>query len=181
MGILAGFFGKKIDFIFSQCMDISLAFPSLLLAIGISIVLPAGFFSIVLALSLAGWAPFARLIRSQTLMIKKNDYLLAGIVLGSSSWTRCVKHILPNCLSLMITSATLNMGSFMLAESGLSFLGLGISPPYPTLGGMVSSGRDFLFVSPWIPLIPGFLIGGLVLFCNYLGEWVQKMNDPKRN
>jgi peptide/nickel transport system permease protein len=179
LGLLSGYYGNKTDLILNQITDIALAFPTLLLAIGITVILPPGFFSILLALSLASWGDFARLIRSQTLILKNAPFVMAAKVLGTSSWSICFRHILPNCFSLIVVSASLKLGSFMLAESGLSFLGLGLPPPNPTLGGMIAAGRDYLMTSPWIPLIPGILIAGIVLLANVLGEILQKKMDPK--
>ena len=179
VGLIAGYFGGKIDLICTQVIDISLAFPSLLLAIGFSIILPAGWFSVITALAVTGWASFARIIRSQTLVLKKNDYITAARSLGSSNLKIMFYHILPNCLNLIIVTSTMKMGSFMLAESGLSFLGLGVPPPYPTLGGMISSGRDYLFSSPWITILPGILIAIIVLIANMLGERIAVILNPK--
>ncbi len=180
LGLLSGYYGGKTDLVLNQLVDIALAFPALLLAIGITVVLPPGVFSVLLALGLASWGDFARLIRSQTLVLKNAPFVLAAKVLGSSSRSICFRHILPNCFSLIVVSASLKMGTFMLAESGLSFLGLGLPPPSPTLGGMIAAGRDHLMTSPWIPLIPGILIAGIVLLANFLGEMLQKKMDPKR-
>lgn len=180
MGVLSGYMKGKIDLFISQIINLSLAFPSLLLAIAISIILPQGIFSVILALTLTGWASFARIIRSQVLIIRNAEYILAAKTLGSSKWQIMYKHILPNCLNIIIVSFSLQLGSFMLAESGLSFLGLGILQPYPTLGGMISLGRDYLFTAPWIPIFPGFLIGFIVLLCNSAGDKLQSIIDPKR-
>ena len=181
LGLFAGFWGGKIDIFICQCIDISLAFPSLLLAIGITVVLPPGFFSVVIALGLTGWASFTRLIRSETLVLKNMDYVSASKSLGGDSFYIVFRHILPNCVYLLIISISLQLGSFMLAESGLSFLGLGIPQPNPTLGGMIASGKDYLYSSPWIPLFPGILIALIVLFVNLIGDGIQKQLDPKRN
>lgn len=181
LGLIAGYWGGKVDLLICQCIDISLAFPSLLLAIGITVVLPPGFFSVVLALGLTGWASFTRLIRSETMVLKNMDYVLASKSLGGNSLYIVIRHVLPNCIYLLIVSISLQLGSFMLAESGLSFLGLGIPQPNPTLGGMIASGKDYLYTSPWIPLFPGILIALIVLFVNLIGDGIQKQLDPKRN
>lgn len=179
LGLLSGYYGGKTDLLISQLIDVSLAFPSLLLAIGLSIILPQSGYSVIIAISLTGWAGFARLIRSHSLVLKHAEYVLASKSLGSSNLKIIFTHILPNSFFLLIVSASLRLGSFMLAESGLSFLGLGVPPPYPTLGGMISSGRDYLLHSPWIPLFPGILIGVIVLACNLFGEELQKVFNPK--
>jgi peptide/nickel transport system permease protein len=179
LGLFAGYYSGKTDLILTQIMNLALAFPSLLLAIGISVVLPAGFFSIVMALSLAGWGDFGRLIRGQTFVLKNKEYVTAAKALGSPSLKIIFRHILPNCIPLLIVSVSMKLGTFMLAEAGLSFLGLGIPAPYPTLGGMISSGRDMLITSPWIPLLPGLLISFMVLAFNLLGEILQTILDPR--
>jgi ABC-type dipeptide/oligopeptide/nickel transport system permease subunit len=180
LGLLAGYFGGKTDLLISRLIDVALAFPSLLLAIGISVVLPPGGLSVVVAISMTGWASFARLLRSRTIVLKRADYAVAGKVLGSSSFRILFRHVFPNCAAVLVVSASLKLGSFMLAESGLSFLGLGVPPPYPSLGWMIASGRDYLITAPWVPLLPGILIAALVLAANLAGESLEKHLDPKR-
>ncbi|EKD27306.1 MAG: hypothetical protein ACD_79C00764G0001 [uncultured bacterium] len=181
IGLISGYFEGKTDLVITQVVDIALAFPSLLLAIGISIILSSGVFSVIIAITISGWAGFARLLRSHVLVLKKADYILAAKALGSSHYKIILKHIIPNSIFLIIVSCSLRLGSFMLAEAGLSFLGLGVPAPYPTLGGMISSGRDYLLISPWMPLIPGLVIGIIVLLCNIMGDEIQKIYDPKGN
>lgn len=179
LGLISGFFGGIIDLIISYIIDIALAFPSLLLAIGISIVLPQGLLSTILSISLTSWAGIARVIKNETSIIKNFDYVLSARALGTSKFKIILKHILPNCMPLIIISTTLQLGTLMLAESGLSFLGLGIPAPYPTLGGMISSGRDCLLLYPWIPILPGIIIALIVLLSNVFGELIQNMLNPR--
>lgn len=181
MGLLAGYFGGVVDYICNALIDLALSFPSLLLAVGITVILPPGALSVVLALSLIGWADFARLTRGQVQVLRTSGFVMAAKSLGSSSMRICFSHILPHCLPVLIVAAFMKMGAFLLAEAGLSFLGIGIAPPTPTLGAMVADGRNFIATHPWIPLFPGFCLALMVLFSNFMGEYLQQILDPKSN
>jgi ABC-type dipeptide/oligopeptide/nickel transport system permease subunit len=178
VGALAGYFRGKTDIIITMLIDLVLAFPSLLLAIGISVALPPGIMSVFLALTLVGWAPFARLIRGIVLSLRESQFVDAAKVIGCSPLRILFLHIIPNCLPITIVAASLKIGSFILSESALSFLGLGIQPPTPTWGSMVSLNRTYLLSSPWMIIFPGLAIMVTVLVFNILGDFLRDYLDP---
>lgn len=178
-GLIAGYFGGKTDSILSQFFDIFLAFPSLLLAIGISAVMPAGLTSAMLAITLVGWAGFARLVRGITLSLKEQTYVEASRALGATPARILYKHILPNALPLVVVAGSLRVGGFILLEAALSFLGLGVQPPTPTWGSMISLNRAFINSAPWMVIFPGIAISITVISFNILGDFLRDKLDPR--
>lgn len=175
VGTVAGFYGGSFaDKVLSALIDIDLAFPSLLLAIAVSVVLPPGIWSVFIALALAGWGTFARLIRSLVLSLKQADYVTLSTAMGCSDTHIVVRHIIPGCLSSLIVAGGLKIGTFILGEAGLSFLGIGVLPPAPTWGGMVSLGRAFLSDAPWMSFFPGLAIALTVLSVNIAGDYLKE-------
>jgi len=179
LGLLGGFFGRPIDSFAMIAADVTLAFPSLLLAIAISVVLPPGVTSVFIALAVVGWPTFARLSRSVVFSIKQSEYFSAAVAVGCPGQRLVLKHILPNCLPLLIVAASLRLGGFMLGEAALSFLGLGVQPPTASWGSMISHGRDFLHSAPWITLFPGIAIALTIVSMNILGDSLRDYLDPK--
>jgi peptide/nickel transport system permease protein len=178
-GLLAGYFGNRVDAVLSQFFDIFLAFPSLILAIGISAVMPAGLFSAMLAITLVGWAGFARLVRGITLSLKEQTYVEASRALGATRARILSRHILPNALPLIIVAGSLRVGGFILLEAALSFLGLGVQPPTPTWGSMISLNRAFINSAPWMVIFPGIAISVTVISFNILGDFLRDKLDPR--
>ncbi len=178
-GLIAGYFGGKVDVFFSQIFDIFLAFPSLLLAIGISAVMPPGLTSAMLAITLVGWAGFARLVRGVTLSLKEQTYVEASQALGASSARILYRHILPNALPLILVAGSLRVGGFILLEAALSFLGLGVQPPTPTWGSMISLNRAYINSAPWMVIFPGLAISITVISFNILGDFLRDKLDPR--
>jgi len=178
LGAFAGYLRGKVDTVITVVIDLMLAFPSLLLAIGISVTLPPGIFSVFLALTLVGWAPFARLIRGVVLSLRELQFVDAAKAIGCSPLRILFLHILPNCLPLTIVVASLKIGSFILSESALSFLGLGVQPPLPTWGSMVSLNRTYLLSCPWMIIFPGLAIMVTVLVFNIIGDSLRDYLDP---
>jgi len=178
-GLIAGYFGGAIDAFFSQVFDIFLAFPSLLLAIGISAVMPPGLTSAMLAITLVGWAGFARLVRGITLSLKEQTYVEASQALGASSTRILYRHILPNALPLILVAGSLRVGGFILLEAALSFLGLGVQPPTPTWGSMISLNRVYINSAPWMVIFPGLAISITVISFNVLGDFLRDKLDPR--
>ncbi len=179
VGLLGGYFSGPVDSFFQMLTDITLAFPGLLLAIGITIVLPPGFFSVLAALSLVGWSSIARVIRGETLVLKRREFVEAGRAAGSSHFRIMLRHVLPNCLPLILVVASLKVGSFILAESALSFLDLGVRPPAAAWGFMISAGREYLKSVPWISFFPGLALALTVIACNLLGDAARDYLDPR--
>ena len=178
-GLIAGYFGGKVDALFSQVFDIFLAFPSLLLAIGISAVMPAGLTSAMLAITLVGWAGFARLVRGITLSLKEQTYVEASRALGATPARILYRHILPNALPLILVAGSLRVGGFILLEAALSFLGLGVQPPTPTWGSMISLNRAYINSAPWMVIFPGLAISVTVISFNILGDFLRDKLDPR--
>ncbi len=179
IGLIGGFSGGPGDSFAVGLTDVTLAFPSLLLAIAISVVIPAGLLSVFIALSLVGWPTFARLSRSIFLSIKQAEYYTAATAAGCSSFRLIIRHALPNCVPLLIVAATLRLGGFMLGEAALSFLGLGVQPPTASWGSMISHGRDFLHSAPWITIFPGIALALTVMAVNLLGDSLRDFLDPR--
>ena len=178
-GLVAGYFGGRTDTLLSQLFDIFLAFPSLLLAIGISAIMPAGLVSAMLAITLVGWAGFARLMRGITLTLKEQTYVEASRALGATPARVLARHILPNALPLLIVAGSMRVGGFILLEAALSFLGLGVQPPTPTWGSMISLGRSYITTAPWIVIVPGLAISVTVISFNILGDFLRDKLDPR--
>ncbi len=178
-GLIAGYFGRTVDAFFSQGFDIFLAFPSLLLAIGISAVMPPGLTSAMLAITLVGWAGFARLVRGITLSLKEQTYVEASRALGASPARILYRHILPNALPLILVAGSLRVGGFILLEAALSFLGLGVQPPTPTWGSMISLNRAYINSAPWMVIFPGLAISITVISFNILGDFLRDKLDPR--
>jgi ABC-type dipeptide/oligopeptide/nickel transport system permease subunit len=178
-GLIAGYFGGRTDIILSQIFDIFLAFPSLLLAIGISAVMPPGLVSAMLAITLVGWAGFARLVRGLALSLKEQTYVEASRALGARPSRILYKHILPNALPLILVAGSLRVGGFILLEAALSFLGLGVQPPTPTWGSMISLNRAYNNSAPWMVIFPGLAISITVISFNILGDFLRDKLDPR--
>lgn len=174
LGLVAGFFRGKTDLIVQFFTDLTLSFPALLLAIGITVVLPPGLFSIIVSLSLVGWAPFARIVRGLVLELRELSFVEAARSLGSRSSSILKKHLLPNLAPVLLVTATMKVGGFILNEAALSFLGLGPDPSTPSWGSMVHLGLDFIRYQPWIAFFPGLAIFLTVAAFNLLGEELQK-------
>ncbi|MHB8845931.1 MAG: ABC transporter permease [Nitrospirota bacterium] len=178
-GLLAGYYGGKVDLVLAQVFDIFLAFPSLILAIGISAIMPPGLASAMLAITLVSWAGFARLVRGMTLSLKEQTYIEASRAIGASTGRVLFRHILPNALPLLLVAGSLRVGGFILLEAALSFLGLGVQPPTPTWGSMISLNRSFINSAPWMVIFPGMAISVTVISFNIIGDFLRDKLDPR--
>ena len=178
-GLIAGYFGSRTDLVLSQVFDVFLAFPSLILAIGISAVMPPGLYSAMLAITLVSWAGFARLVRGMTLSLKEQAYVEASRAIGATTGRILFRHILPNALPLLLVAGSLRIGGFILLEAALSFLGLGVQPPTPTWGSMISLNRSFINSAPWMVIFPGLAISLTVIAFNILGDFLRDKLDPR--
>ncbi len=178
-GLLAGYHGGRTDMVLSQVFDIFLAFPSLLLAIGIGTVMPPGLFSAMLAITLVSWSGFARIVRGLTLTLKEQTYVEASRAIGASTGRVLFRHILPNALPLLLVAGSLRVGGFILLEAALSFLGLGVQPPTPTWGSMISLNRSFINSAPWMVIFPGLAISVTVIAFNIVGDFLRDKLDPR--
>ena len=177
LGIVCGYFGGKTDFILNALIDVMLAFPYLLLAIGIAAALGPGIRSVLIALVTAGWASTARLVRSIVIRAKTADYITASRGLGASHKRIIITHILPAIMPDILIIFTLAAASSVLAESSLSFLGLGVQPPEPSLGQMVRQGAVYINIAPWWSLFPGLAIAMAVFGLNLTGDFLRDTID----
>lgn len=179
LGIIAGYAGGTIDSALMRTMDILFAFPVLLLAITVVVILGAGTLTTVLAIGIVYVPIFARIARGPTLVVREQAYVEAAKVIGLQPLRIIVRHILPNVSTPILVQATINLATAILFESALSFLGLGTQPPYPSLGLMVSEGRNYLELSPWPTVFPGLAIVLAVLGFNLVGDALQEILDPR--
>ena len=179
LGLMAGYFGGIIDEIIMRITDIVTSIPYLLLALIIVIVLGQNFGVIVLVLALASWPGIVRLVRGQALQLRELDYAALARVAGSSTPRILYAHILPGVSNTIVVATTLQVGSIILAEAILSFLGAGIPPPTPSWGSMVSDGRSYLGSAWWVAFFPGMAIFLTVMSFNFIGDWLRDRWDPR--
>lgn len=180
LGLLAGFLGGWWDRIISRIVDIMLAFPFLLLAIAVSAVVEEpSLKSVIIALGFASFPSYVRLVRGCVLSIKQEQFVDAARSIGVSRRRIMLRHILPNLFGTLLVYGTLRVSTAILAESGLSFLGLGPQPPTPTWGNMLSDGREYLLFYAWLPLFPGLAILITVMGFNLLGDGLRDILDPR--
>jgi|SoiMethySBSTD1v2_1073268.scaffolds.fasta_scaffold00144_72 peptide/nickel transport system permease protein len=178
MGSIAGYYGGIVDDVVSRVSDILMAFPGLLLAIAVVAVLGPSLTNVILALTLIGWVGYARLVRGQVLRVRELEYVQAARALGAHTPRILVRHVVPATLPALIVQATLGMGGAILSEASLSFLGLGVQPPTPSWGTMLSYGRSHLLDAPHLTIFPGLAIAVLVLGFNFLGDGLRDALDP---
>ena len=179
IGTVAGYFGGWADAVLMRLTDIFLAFPRLILALALVAVLGPGIENAVLAIALTAWPPYARVARAETLTIRNSDYIAAIRLQGASAPRIILGHVVPMCLPSVIIRVTLDMAGVILIAAGLGFLGLGVQPPQPEWGLMISSGRKFLFEQWWVATMPGLAIFIVSLGFNLLGDGLRDVLDPK--
>jgi len=182
VGMLAGYYeGRWLDTVLMRIVDVGLAFPFLLIVMALGAALErTTAITIFLTLGLTGWVGIARIVRSKTLQVRSLDYVLAARSLGPSTPRILLRHVLPNVAGPIVVIATMLVAQMILAESILSYLGAGISPPTPTWGHMLFEGQDYLTAAPWIAGAPGALILVAVLGFNLLGEGLRDALDPRK-
>ncbi|PYM29865.1 MAG: peptide ABC transporter permease [Candidatus Rokuibacteriota bacterium] len=178
LGILAGYRGGWTDTIIMTMADAQLAFPFILLAIGIIAVLGPSFPTLVVVIGLSGWVDYARVLRSQVLVLRSREFVDAILALGGAVPRIVARHILPNVLSTLVVIATLQLARAIVLEATLSFLGLGIQPPTPSWGGMIQEGREYLDSAWWISIFPGCLLLLTSLVVSRSGDWLRDLLDP---
>ena len=179
LGLIAGYFGGKVDEIIMRSADMILAFPSLLLAVAIIASLGPSLLNALLAICIPWWPWYTRLMRSQVISLKEMPFVESARAIGVSRWRIMFRHILPNCISPIIVQATLDMGFIILALASLGFLGLGTQPPTADWGVMVSDGREFFMKQWWISTFSGAAIFLTVLAFNLVGDGIREAMDPK--
>lgn len=178
-GSLAGYYGGKIDSLIMRFVDMMLAFPTLFLILAVISILEPSIYNIMIIIGLTGWMDVARLVRAEFLSLKERDFVQAAKALGASNLRIIFGHILPNALSPVFVAATFGIAGAILVESGLSFLGLGVQPPNPSWGNIITSGKDNIEVAWWLSLFPGLAILITVLSYNLVGEGLRDSIDPR--
>ena len=179
LGIISGLCGKWIDAILSFLTDVRLSIPTTFIGIIFACILGATPVTTVLVMAITGWSSFCRLVRSQIFQLKGAKFIEASRTLGAGGVRIVFEHILINIASPLIVQATMELGGFILLESTLSFLGLGIQPPGTSLGVMVSNGRDYMLTHWWLAVIPSVMIVVLILEISLIGDWLRDKLDPK--
>ncbi len=180
LGMISGYLGGFVDALIQRSVEAMLALPTILVALVFVFTFGFGFWNVVFILSPFIAARFARMVRGETLSIKERDYVASAKVIGTSKAGIILRHILPNVANTVIVLATLEVGHLILVESSLSFLGVGIPPPNPAWGLMVSEGREYIATAYWISLFPGIAILAAVLSLNLFGDWLRDVLDPRR-
>ncbi|MBM4456916.1 MAG: ABC transporter permease [Chloroflexi bacterium] len=178
VGVLAGFQGGWLDTLLMRLSDVVMAFPSIILAMVVTYTLGASLFTLFIALSVVGWAGAARVVRAQTLSLKERDFVTAARAIGVTRSGTMFRHIVPNCLAPIIVLLTLGIPSAIMAEAGLSFLGVGAQPPTPSWGLMVNEAQQYVFSAPWASILPGVAILITVLAFNFVGDGLRDALDP---
>lgn len=178
LGLWAGFRGGWVDSVIMTLADAQLAFPFILLAIGIIAVLGPSFPTLIVVVGLSGWVAYARILRSQALALRSREFVEAVHGLGGSTARIVCRHVLPNVLSTLVVIATLELARAIVLEATLSFLGLGIQPPTPSWGGMVHEGREYLDSAWWISTFPGLVLMLTSLVVSRTGDWLRDLLDP---
>lgn len=179
LGLVSGYYGGKIDSAIMRVMDILLAFPGIILSLLIVAILGPSLFNCMLAVGFWGIPSYARIIRGEVLSIKEDIYIESARSLGASDLRIIFKHILPNCMAIIIVLSTMRMPGAIMAAAGLSFLGLGAQPPTPEWGRMLSDGRAFIRLAPWMEIFPGLAIFIIVMGLNLLGDGLRDALDPR--
>lgn len=179
LGVVAGYSGGMLDEVIMRITDVFLSFPPLLLAMAISTLLGPNLVNAMIAIAIAWWPWYTRLLRSEAISVRERDYVQAARAMGASPGKIVFRHVLPNCLTPIVIQASMDFGSIMLTSAALSFLGLGAQPPTPEWGLMVSTGRTFFLTHWWIVTFPGLAIFIAVLSFNLVGDGLREILDPK--
>jgi peptide/nickel transport system permease protein len=179
VGLVAGYFGGRLDDFLMRLADVQLAFPFILLAIAVIGVLGPSLRNIIIVIGVSSWVVYARVVRGEVLSIREREYVHAAVALGSRNWRVLMTHVLPNTFTPWLVVATLDMARVIVIESALSFLGLGVQPPTPTWGGMLADGRVYLSTAWWLATFPGLAILVTVLGINLLGDGLRDTLDPR--
>ncbi len=181
LGLVAGYYGKWVDELVMRLADVTLAFPTLLLLIALVAALQPSLGIVFVTIGVVGWAGMARLVRGQVLVVREMEFIQAERALGAADVRILVRHILPSVIAPVVIAGTLGVAGAIMAESSLSFLGLGVQPPTPSWGSMIADGRDLyqLRHAPWTSVFPGLAIGAAVLGFNLFGDALRDALDPR--
>ena len=178
-GLVAGFFGGRADALIMRIVDVFLAIPYILLAMGVVFALGPSLLNVILVMAVTRWVQFARVVRADVLSIREREFVSGARARGNRSGRLLLRHVLPNALTPIIVVATLELAFMIIYESALSFLGLGVQPPTPTWGWMLADGRNYVATAWWLATFPGLAIMLTVLAVNLLGDWLRDTLDPR--
>jgi peptide/nickel transport system permease protein len=179
LGLIAGYYGGRLDALVMRVADTTMAFPIILFAILFVVVLGGSMVTTVFAVALVLWARYARVIRGEVLSLRERDFVAQARVAGCSSSRIMLVHLFPNILNTLVVLLSLQVGWVIIVEASLSFLGAGIPPPTPTWGSMIAEGRDYIATAWWVSFFPGLAILATVLSFNLFGDWLRDALDPK--
>lgn len=179
LGLLAGYFQGRLETVIMRLADVQLAVPTLVLALAVIAVLGPSLRNLIIVLGVTGWVAYARIVRGEVLSVREREFVEAARATGASHARIILRHILPNVTASIIVVSTLRVATVILAEATLSFLGVGVQPPTPTWGGMVSEGRNYITSAWWVSAFPGIAIAVAVLGINLLGDWLRDVLDPR--
>jgi peptide/nickel transport system permease protein len=179
VGLVAGYYGGRVDVALMRVTDATMSFPVILLALILAVTVGPSFVNVVVAIAVVLWARYARVIRGQVLTLMGLDFIAQARIAGAGAWRIITRHLLPNTLNTLIVLVTLQIGYVIIVEASLSFLGAGIPPPTPAWGSMIAEGRDFVTSAWWVSCFPGLAILLVVLAFNLLGDWLRDTLDPK--
>jgi peptide/nickel transport system permease protein len=179
LGLTSAFFGGRVDTLLMRLVDIQMSMPAILLALLLSASLGAGLTSVIVVIAIVFWTSYARVVRGETLSVKQRDFVVMARVLGCPSTRILQKHIFPNVIDSALVVASLQLGTAVMLEASLSFLGLGVQPPAVAWGKMIAEARLYISTAWWLPTFPGVAIMVTVLGANLLGDWLRDKLDPK--
>jgi peptide/nickel transport system permease protein len=179
LGIISGYYGRRLDALIMRAADATLAFPIILLAILLCMILGPSLKNVVISLGIVLWARYARVIRGEVLSLKERDFVSLARVAGCSNFRIMFQHIFPNIWNTLLVMLTLQVGWVIIVEASLSFLGAGIPGPTPVWGSMIAKGRDYVTTAWWIPFLPGMAVSLVCLSFNMFGDWLREVLDPK--
>ena len=180
LGLIAGYNRGIVDTVIMRAADITIAFPIILFAIMLVVILGPGIFNLVAAVGVVLWARFARVIRGEVLILMERDFIARARVSGCSSVRIIVTHLFPNIVNTTVVLLTLQIGFVIIIESSLSFLGAGVPPPTPAWGSMIAEGRDYTTNAWWVSVVPGVALALIVISFNLLGDWLREALDPRQ-
>ena len=179
LGLLAGYIGGWVDAVIMRLVDMMLAFPFTFLALCLVAVLGSSLENVIIVLGITGWASYTRTVRAQVLSVREREFIRASMTIGCKDGRILFKHILPSVIDSAIILATMEMGSAILSEASLTFLGMGVPPSIPTWGNMISSGRQYIYTAWWLTTLPGLAIFIVCLGINFIGDWARDIRDPR--
>jgi peptide/nickel transport system permease protein len=179
LGAIAGYYGRRVDAVIMRMVDIMLCFPTFFLILAVIAFLEPSIWNIMLIIGLTNWMGITRLVRADFITLKERDFVKAARVIGAGNWRIIFNHILPNAMASLLVAATFGVAGAILTESALSFLGIGVQPPTPSWGNILTDGKDNIDIAWWLSLFPGLAILVTVLGYNLLGEGIRDSMDPR--